>query len=61
MDTKMLTMPLPEKTTTKGIERIVSLKGLKLPSSLLLAKRPRNGMFLYRKHQEEKGESICLR
>ncbi|XP_006268888.2 exonuclease 1 [Alligator mississippiensis] len=42
MDTKMLTMPLPEKTTTKGIERIVSLKGLKLPSSLLLAKRPRN-------------------
>ncbi|XP_062429626.1 exonuclease 1 [Rhea pennata] len=41
-DTVPLTMPLPEKTTTKGIEKIISIKGLKLSGKELLAKRPRS-------------------
>ncbi|KAF7254630.1 Exonuclease 1 [Varanus komodoensis] len=34
--------PLLEKPATRGIERIVNTKGLKLPSKALLAKRPRH-------------------
>lgn len=37
---------LPEKSTTKGIEKIISIKGLKLPGKELFAKRQRSGMFL---------------
>ncbi|KAM6208304.1 exonuclease 1 isoform 3-T3 [Sarcoramphus papa] len=33
---------LVEKPTTKGMEKIISIKGLKLPGKDLLAKRPRN-------------------
>lgn len=39
-------MQLLEKPTTKGMEKIISVKGLKLPDKELLAKRPRSGMFL---------------
>ncbi|NWV43028.1 EXO1 Exonuclease, partial [Grantiella picta] len=35
-------MPFPEKPTTKGIEKIISVKGLKLPGKELLEKRPRH-------------------
>ncbi|NXX80907.1 EXO1 Exonuclease, partial [Urocolius indicus] len=35
---------LLEKPTTKGMEKIISVKGLKLPSKELLAKRPRSVM-----------------
>ncbi|NXI73206.1 EXO1 Exonuclease, partial [Anseranas semipalmata] len=35
---------LPEKSTTKGIEKIISIKGLKLPGKELLAKRPRSDL-----------------
>ncbi|NXY68036.1 EXO1 Exonuclease, partial [Glareola pratincola] len=35
---------LPEKPTTKGMEKIISVKGLKLPGKELLAKRPRNDL-----------------
>ncbi|XP_051470534.1 exonuclease 1 [Apus apus] len=33
---------LPEKPTTRGMEKIISVKGLKLSGKELLAKRPRN-------------------
>ncbi|KAM6354707.1 exonuclease 1 [Podargus strigoides] len=33
---------LPEKPTTRGMEKLISVKGLKLPSKELLAKRPRS-------------------
>ncbi|NXD21162.1 EXO1 Exonuclease, partial [Spelaeornis formosus] len=35
-------MHLPEKPITKGMEKIISVKGLKLAGKELLAKRPRN-------------------
>ncbi|NXM69910.1 EXO1 Exonuclease, partial [Serilophus lunatus] len=35
-------MHLLEKPTTKGMEKIISVKGLKLPGKEFLAKRPRN-------------------
>ncbi|NXU45244.1 EXO1 Exonuclease, partial [Drymodes brunneopygia] len=35
-------MCFPEKPTTKGMEKIISVKGLKLAGKELLAKRPRN-------------------
>ncbi|NWS70035.1 EXO1 Exonuclease, partial [Crotophaga sulcirostris] len=35
---------LLEKPTTKGMEKIISVKGLKLPSKELLAKRPRSDL-----------------
>ncbi|XP_026525104.1 exonuclease 1 [Notechis scutatus] len=34
--------PLLEKSTTRGLERLINLKGLKLPSKMLVAKRPRH-------------------
>ncbi|XP_062981711.1 exonuclease 1 [Elgaria multicarinata webbii] len=34
--------PLLEKPATRGIERLINTKGLKLPSKALLAKRPRH-------------------
>uniref|UniRef100_A0A8C5SCP0 Exonuclease 1 n=1 Tax=Laticauda laticaudata TaxID=8630 RepID=A0A8C5SCP0_LATLA len=34
--------PLLEKSTTRGLERLINLKGLKLPSKTLVAKRPRH-------------------
>ncbi|NXH70406.1 EXO1 Exonuclease, partial [Hydrobates tethys] len=37
-------MHLLEKPTTKGMEKIISVKGLKLPGKELLAKRPRSVM-----------------
>ncbi|XP_007437596.1 exonuclease 1 [Python bivittatus] len=42
--TKIVTnsAPLLEKPTTRGIERLINLKGLKLPSKMLVAKRPRH-------------------
>ncbi|XP_039205032.1 exonuclease 1 isoform X1 [Crotalus tigris] len=42
--TKIVTnsTPLLEKPTTRGIERLINLKGLKLPSKMLVAKRPRH-------------------
>ncbi|KAK9411821.1 exonuclease 1 [Crotalus adamanteus] len=42
--TKIVTnsTPLVEKPTTRGIERLINLKGLKLPSKMLVAKRPRH-------------------
>lgn len=50
LDSNVHTIPhktnLLEKPTTKGIEKIISVKGLKIPSKDLLAKRPRSGMFL---------------
>ncbi|XP_061480573.1 exonuclease 1 isoform X2 [Rhineura floridana] len=33
--------PLLEKPTTRGLERLINMKGLKLPSKALMAKRPR--------------------
>ncbi|XP_050750064.1 exonuclease 1 isoform X3 [Gymnogyps californianus] len=41
-DTVPHKMHLVEKPTTKGMEKIISIKGLKLPGKDLLAKRPRN-------------------
>ncbi|NXV81512.1 EXO1 Exonuclease, partial [Atlantisia rogersi] len=41
-DTVHPKMHLPEKTTTRGMEKIISVKGLKLPGKELLAKRPRS-------------------
>ncbi|XP_075301652.1 exonuclease 1 [Opisthocomus hoazin] len=41
-DTVNHKMDLPEKPTTRGMEKIISVKGLKLPGRELLAKRPRN-------------------
>ncbi|XP_067391854.1 exonuclease 1 isoform X2 [Emydura macquarii macquarii] len=38
----MRTMHLLEKSTTKGMEKIISIKGLKLPSKELLVKRSRS-------------------
>ncbi|NXJ09868.1 EXO1 Exonuclease, partial [Odontophorus gujanensis] len=38
------TTHLPEKSTTKGIEKIISIKGLKLPGKGLLAKRRINDL-----------------
>ncbi|NXP26783.1 EXO1 Exonuclease, partial [Scytalopus superciliaris] len=43
-DTVPPKMHLLEKPTTKGMEKIISVKGLKLPSKELLAKRPRNDL-----------------
>ncbi|NXI49330.1 EXO1 Exonuclease, partial [Chloroceryle aenea] len=37
-------MHLLEKPTTKGMEKIISVKGLKLPGKELLAKRPRSDL-----------------
>ncbi|XP_063162391.1 exonuclease 1 [Candoia aspera] len=34
--------PLLEKPTTRGIEQLINLKGLKFPSKMLVAKRPRH-------------------
>lgn len=48
-DTVPHTTHLPEKSTTKGTEKKISIKGLKLPSKELLAKRQRSGMFLFNK------------
>lgn len=44
-DTVPHKMHLLEKPTTKGMEKIISVKGLKLPGKELLAKRQRSGMF----------------
>ncbi|NWS63092.1 EXO1 Exonuclease, partial [Chunga burmeisteri] len=41
-DTVPHKMHLQEKPTTKGMEKIISVKGLKLPGKELLAKRPRS-------------------
>ncbi|NXF04951.1 EXO1 Exonuclease, partial [Smithornis capensis] len=41
-DTVPPKMHLLEKPTTKGMEKIISVKGLKLPGKELLAKRPRS-------------------
>lgn len=41
---------LPEKPITKGTEKIISVKGLKLAGKELLAKRPRSGMFILNKY-----------
>uniref|UniRef100_A0A8C8A931 Exonuclease 1 n=1 Tax=Otus sunia TaxID=257818 RepID=A0A8C8A931_9STRI len=43
-DTVPHKMSLLEKPTTKGMEKIVSVKGLKLPGKDLLAKRPRSDL-----------------
>ncbi|NXW51747.1 EXO1 Exonuclease, partial [Nyctiprogne leucopyga] len=43
-DTVPHKMHLPEKPTTKGTEKIISVKGLKLPGKELLAKRPRSDL-----------------
>ncbi|KFZ56118.1 Exonuclease 1, partial [Antrostomus carolinensis] len=43
-DTVPHKMHLPEKPTTKGMEKIISIKGLKLPGKELLAKRPRSDL-----------------
>ncbi|KAM6366595.1 exonuclease 1 [Alca torda] len=43
-DTVLHKMHLPEKPTTRGMEKIISVKGLKLPGKELLAKRPRNDL-----------------
>lgn len=60
-------MPFPEKPTTKGMEKIISVKGLKLAGKELLAKRPRSGMFLLNKYMnnsrrlwEKKGFCLVL-
>ncbi|NXI92065.1 EXO1 Exonuclease, partial [Psophia crepitans] len=42
VDTVPHKMHLPEKPTTRGMEKIISVKGLKLPGKELLAKRPRS-------------------
>ncbi|NWV60786.1 EXO1 Exonuclease, partial [Malurus elegans] len=41
-DTAPPKMHFPEKPTTKGMEKIISVKGLKLPGKELLVKRPRS-------------------
>ncbi|NWW60210.1 EXO1 Exonuclease, partial [Ifrita kowaldi] len=41
-DTSPPKMHFPEKPTTKGMEKIISVKGLKLAGKELLAKRPRS-------------------
>ncbi|NXP12254.1 EXO1 Exonuclease, partial [Thinocorus orbignyianus] len=41
-DTAPHKIHLPEKPTTRGMEKIISVKGLKLPGKELLAKRPRS-------------------
>ncbi|NWU29834.1 EXO1 Exonuclease, partial [Dyaphorophyia castanea] len=41
-DTAPPKMHFPETPTTKGVEKIISVKGLKLAGKELLAKRPRN-------------------
>ncbi|NXI88948.1 EXO1 Exonuclease, partial [Rhipidura dahli] len=41
-DTAPPKMQFPEKPTTKGMEKIISVKGLKLAGKELLAKRPRS-------------------
>ncbi|KFU94894.1 Exonuclease 1 [Chaetura pelagica] len=41
-DTVPQKIHLPEKPTTRGMEKIISVKGLKLSGKELLAKRPRN-------------------
>ncbi|KFQ76357.1 Exonuclease 1, partial [Phaethon lepturus] len=43
-DTVPHKMHLLEKPTTKGMEKIISVKGLKLPDKELLAKRPRSDL-----------------
>ncbi|XP_059691054.1 exonuclease 1 [Gavia stellata] len=43
-DTVPHKMHLLEKPTTKGMEKIISVKGLKLPGKELLAKRPRSDL-----------------
>ncbi|NXF51623.1 EXO1 Exonuclease, partial [Oceanites oceanicus] len=43
-DTVPCKMRLLEKPTTKGMEKIISVKGLKLPGKELLAKRPRSDL-----------------
>ncbi|XP_061846239.1 exonuclease 1 [Colius striatus] len=43
-DTVPPKMHLLEKPTTKGMEKIINVKGLKLPSKELLAKRPRSDL-----------------
>ncbi|NXA12738.1 EXO1 Exonuclease, partial [Sapayoa aenigma] len=43
-DTVSPKMHLVEKPTTKGMEKIISVKGLKLPGKGLLAKRPRSDL-----------------
>ncbi|XP_026700666.1 exonuclease 1 isoform X1 [Athene cunicularia] len=43
-DTVPQKMSLLEKSTTKGMEKIISVKGLKLSGKELLSKRPRNVM-----------------
>ncbi|NXY15214.1 EXO1 Exonuclease, partial [Atrichornis clamosus] len=43
-DTAPPKMHLPEKPTTKGMEKIISVKGLKLSGKELLAKRPRSDL-----------------
>ncbi|NXG58676.1 EXO1 Exonuclease, partial [Hemiprocne comata] len=43
-DTVPQKIHLPEKSTTRGMEKIISVKGLKLAGKELLAKRPRNDL-----------------
>nr|XP_013799360.1 PREDICTED: exonuclease 1 isoform X2 [Apteryx mantelli mantelli] len=43
-NTVLHTTHLPEKATTKGIEKIISIKGLKFSGKELLAKRPRSDL-----------------
>ncbi|PKU48024.1 exonuclease 1 [Limosa lapponica baueri] len=43
-DTAPHKMHLPEKPTTRGMEKIISVKGLKLPGKELLVKRPRSDL-----------------
>ncbi|OWK63126.1 Exonuclease 1 [Lonchura striata] len=40
----------PEKPLTKGMEKIISVKGLKLAGKELFSKRPRSGMFILNKY-----------
>lgn len=57
----------PEKPLTKGMEKIISVKGLKLAGKELLSKRPRSGMFILNKYMnnskrlwEKKGFYLVL-
>ncbi|NWW77112.1 EXO1 Exonuclease, partial [Climacteris rufus] len=43
-DTAPPKMHFPEKPTTKGMEKIINVKGLKLPGKELLEKRPRSDL-----------------
>lgn len=43
----------PEKPLTKGMEKIISVKGLKLAGKELLSKRPRSGMFILNKYMNK--------